>query len=73
MWWITLFTILPFRLGADEGERDEFAEASGAPSSPRLALKFLLTTLVSAALFAMVYVVFAYRLISLNDFPSLQL
>jgi predicted secreted protein len=70
-WWIVLFAILPLRIGPQpkEGERDAYAEAAGAPLRPNLPLKFLLTTLVSLILFALVYVVIAYRLISLNDFP----
>ena len=70
-WWIVLFAILPLRLGPQppESERDPFAEASGAPRAPRIGLKFLLTTVISAAVFAAVYVAIAYRLIALDNLP----
>lgn len=72
IWWITLFAILPIRFGAGEGEADEIAQASGAPASPQLRLKFLVTTLVASVIFALVYLVIAYKLISLDDIPFLR-
>ncbi len=73
-WWIVLFAILPMRLGpqAKEGTRDRHAEASGAPLSPNLGRKFLITTLVAAVVFGAIYAVLAYRLIALNDIPFLR-
>ncbi|MGA7324825.1 MAG: DUF1467 family protein [Rhodomicrobium sp.] len=71
VWWVTLFAILPIRLGPQppEGERDEFAEASGAPHAPHIGRKFLITTVVSTAIFAVIYVVFAFQLVRLDSFP----
>jgi predicted secreted protein len=70
-WWVVLFAVLPLRLGPQpkEGERDPFAEAAGAPSAPHIGRKFLITTLVSAIIFAAIYVAFAFKLVSLDDFP----
>jgi predicted secreted protein len=70
-WWITLFAVLPFRLGTDDEVQDVYAKAAGAPAAPKILLKFLLTTLVSAALFAVIYTVVTYKLVSLDDFPHL--
>lgn len=66
-WWVVLFAILPLRLGGEppEGERDPFAEAAGAPSNPRIGAKFLITTIVSAVVFAAIYAAFAFQLIQL--------
>ena len=73
-WWIVLFAILPLRLcpQAKPGEHDPFADAAGAPHSPNIALKFLITTLVSAVIFAAIYAVFAFNIITLDDFPFLR-
>jgi predicted secreted protein len=70
-WWIVLFAILPLRIGPqpDESERDVYAEAAGAPSSPNILLKFLITTIVSTLIFAVIYAIIAFRLISLDKFP----
>jgi predicted secreted protein len=72
VWWITLFAILPLRLGTDTVQQDRYAEQSGAPALPQLALKFLITTIVSSLIFALIYVVMAYGLISLDDIPFLR-
>jgi predicted secreted protein len=69
-WWIVLFAILP--LGAEPAPpgSDPFAEAVGAPSSPRLKLKFLVTTIVSAVIVGAIYAAFTYELIRLDDLPG---
>jgi predicted secreted protein len=72
VWWITLFAILPFRFGDAGAENDAFAAQSGAPVSPRLGLKFVITTIVASLIFAAIYVVLAYRIIGLDDIPFLQ-
>ncbi len=71
-WWIVLFVILPLKMGAQPGApgSDPFAEAVGAPSTPKLRLKFLVTTIVSAVIVGAVYVAFNYELVRL-DSPSL--
>lgn len=57
IWWIVLFAVLP--LGAkSHAEAGSQAPGGGDPSSPvnpRLKEKFLLTTLVSAVIFAVFY------------------
>jgi predicted secreted protein len=74
-WWIVLFAILPFRMGekpAPPGS-DPFAEAVGAPSTPKLKLKFLVTTIVSAVIVGALYAAFYYELIRLDSLPSINL
>ena len=65
-WWLVLFMVLPFGVrtpGPDEDLPEGHADS--APMQPRILLKFAITTVVSAALFAIVYAVIAYRLIPL--------
>jgi predicted secreted protein len=70
-WWIVLFAVLPLKIGKQpkDGERDSFAEAAGAPSAPNLGIKFLLTTLIAALVFAGIYAIVTFGLVSLDDFP----
>ncbi len=70
-WWVVLFAILPLRIGPQppEGANDPLADAAGAPHAPNVARKFLLTTLVSTAVFAVIYAVIAFRLITLDNLP----
>jgi predicted secreted protein len=70
-WWIVLFAILPLRIGPQppESARDPVADAAGAPYAPNLARKFLITTAVSLGLFAIIYMVIAFQLVSLGSLP----
>lgn len=53
IWWIVLFAILPFGVrSAHEEENAPEGSDPGAPVAPQLALKALVTTVVSAAAFA---------------------
>jgi predicted secreted protein len=68
VWWIVLFALLPFKMGAAPARpgEDPFAEAVGAPSSPKLKLKFALTTLIAALIVGTLYAAFAFDLISID-------
>jgi predicted secreted protein len=70
-WWVVLLAILPLKIGPQppEGERDALADAAGAPYAPNIGRKFLLTTLVSTAIFAVIYAIFAFQLITLDGLP----
>ena len=74
-WWIVLFAILPLKLGARPAPpgSDPLAEAVGAPSAPKLKLKFLLTTIVSAVIVGALYAAFNYELIRLHSLHSFSL
>ncbi len=74
-WWIVLFVVLPLRMGAKPAPpgSDPFAEAVGAPSAPRLKLKFLVTTIISAVIVGALYAAFYYELIRLDSLPSINL
>jgi predicted secreted protein len=71
VWWLVLFTILPIGVRAP-GEGDEVTpgQADGAPVQPYLLRKFLATTVISAVIFAIVYAVITYRLISFDWLPA---
>ena len=51
VWWLILFMVLPF--GAAPPDEVEPGMASSAPARPRLALKFLITTLIALAVTAL--------------------
>ncbi len=56
-WWIVLFAVLPLRMGAKPAPpgSDPFAEAAGAPSNPKMKLKFIVTTIISAVIAGALY------------------
>jgi predicted secreted protein len=52
VWWLVLFMVRPF--GAAPPDEIEPGTAPSAPARPRLALKFLLTTLVALVATALI-------------------
>lgn len=72
IWWITLFVVLPWGIRSQEEGGDVVPGSDpGAPSIPRLWWKLLWTTAVSATVFAMLYIVHLYKLITFDDLMNL--
>ena len=72
IWWIVLFTVLPFGVrNQEEGGDVVRGTDPGAPVIPQLRMKLLWTTLIATVVFAFCYVVYARRLISLEDIATL--
>jgi predicted secreted protein len=64
VWWLVLFMVLPF--GARPPDQVEPGMAPSAPAKPRIALKFLITTVIAVALTALVLWLIDSRLIQLQ-------
>jgi predicted secreted protein len=52
VWWLILFMVLPF--GAAPPEQVEPGMATSAPAKPRLAIKMAVTTVLAAAVTALI-------------------
>ena len=63
IWWVVLFVVLPFgaRSYAESGAEHPVGTDAGAPIALRLGKRFLLTTAVSAVVFAALYAFVAYE------------
>ena len=72
IWWIVLFAMLPIgvRTQAEEGEVSPGTPES-APHRPRLLPKMLATTVVASIVFAAVYAIIVYRVVTLDQIPFL--
>lgn len=68
IWWVVIFAVLPW--GARPPERVELGHAPSAPERPRLGLKALVTTVVSAAIWLAIDLVVRSDLISFRDMAS---
>ncbi len=72
IWWTVLFVVLPLGVtshaeaGIDKGDGGD----PGAPVDPMLKKKFITTTIVAVILFAILWVVIRFGLVSLPDLPS---
>ena len=69
IWWVVLFAVLPFgvRNPSEAGETVEPGNDPGAPAVPALGRKLIWTTIVTTAVFAICWVVYVYRLATLDD------
>ena len=65
LWWWVLFMVLPF--GAKAPEQVEKGHATSAPAKPRMMLKLIITTALSAILFIFVYLIIASDIFSFRD------
>jgi predicted secreted protein len=72
IWWMVLFAVLPWGVRS-QGESGEVAPGTdpGAPTVPALGRKIVWTTLVSTALFGVLYFVYVTRLVTLDDLGAL--
>jgi predicted secreted protein len=72
VWWIVLFAVLPFgvRSQAESGEVVPGSDP-GAPAVPRLRAKVIWTTIVATLVFAAFDVIYALKLVSLDDLATL--
>jgi len=64
IWWIVLFAVLP--LGVRRVENPAPGEDPGAPERPQLLRKAIITTIVSAAVWAGFYILHRLDLFSLR-------
>jgi predicted secreted protein len=71
-WWIVLFAVLPWGIRSQE-ESGEVVPGTdpGAPLIPKLGTKLIWTTVVAAAVYGFIHVVYVYRLVTLDDLATL--
>jgi predicted secreted protein len=72
IWWLMLFAVLPWGVRSQH-ESGNVAPGTdpGAPSVPYLWAKLIWTTFVAAAVFAIGYVLYRWRLVTLEDLIAL--
>lgn len=71
IWWIVLFAMLPIgvRTPEEEGESTVPGTPESAPHTPHLLPKMVATTIVSSIVFAVLYLIIAERVITIDDIP----
>jgi predicted secreted protein len=58
IWWTVIFAVLPFGVQPIASEHVSKGHAAGAPRHPRILLKAVLTSAISAILWVIVYWLF---------------
>ncbi|MEQ8166244.1 MAG: DUF1467 family protein [Alphaproteobacteria bacterium] len=66
LWWLVLFTVLPWGNRVPDPEDMEAGQATSAPSNPRILLKMAITTVIAGIAWAGVYWLIASEIISLR-------
>ena len=69
IWWIIFFSVLPIGI---QSNKEVFKEKiggmdPGAPKNPNIALKFLITTLITSIIFAVIYYLVKIEFLNLRE------
>ena len=72
VWWTTLFAVLPLgaRSHAEEGIQVPGGGDPASPVNPNIKRKFITTTWIAAIVFAILWCVLHFHLITLPSLPS---
>ena len=70
IWWIIFFSVLPVGIQSNKEKFRERIEGidPGAPKNPKIAKKFLITTIFTTLIFVVVYYLVKIDLLSLREF-----
>ena len=70
IWWIIFFSVLPIGIQSNKEIYKEKIGGNdpGAPKNPRIVQKFLLTTLITSIIFAVIYYLVRIDLLNLREF-----
>jgi predicted secreted protein len=67
IWWLVWFAVLPW--GVERQNAPEAGHDPGAPVKAMIAIKFLATTLIAAAIFGVGYALWVSGVVSLDTLP----
>ena len=70
IWWIIFFSVLPIGIQSNkETFKDNIEGADpGAPKNPKIAKKFLITTIITSILFIVIYYLVNNGFLNLRNF-----
>ena len=70
IWWIIFFSVLPIGIQSNKEVFKEKIEGMdpGAPKNPKIAKKFLITTLITTLIFLVIYYLAKIELLNLREF-----
>ncbi len=70
IWWIIFFSVLPIGIQNNKEVFKEKIEGidPGAPKNPKIATKFLITTIITSVIFIVIYYLVKIDLLNLRKF-----
>ena len=69
IWWVIFFSVLPIGIQSNKEVFKEKIEGMdpGAPKNPKIALKFLITTLITSIIFVVIYYLVDIEFLNLRE------
>ena len=70
IWWIIFFSVLPVGIQSNKEKFREKIECvdPGAPKNPKIAKKFLITTIITSIIFIVIYYLVKIDLLNLRKY-----
>ena len=70
IWWIIFFLVLPVGIQSNKEKFQEKIEGidPGAPKNPKIAKKFLITTIITSIFFIVIYYLVELDLLNLREY-----
>ena len=70
IWWIIFFSVLPIGIQSNKQKFREKIEGSdpGAPNNPKIAKKFLITTIITSLIYIVIYYLVEIDLLNLREY-----
>ena len=70
IWWVVFFSVLPIGIQSKKEIFKERVEGfdPGAPKNPKIAKKFLITTIITSIVFIVIYYLVNNNLLNLRNF-----
>jgi len=70
IWWIIFFSVLPIGIQSNKEKFREKIEGvdPGAPNNPKIARKFLITTLITSIIFIVIYYLVRIDFLNLREY-----
>ena len=70
IWWIIFFSVLPIGIQSNKEKFKERIEGvdPGAPKNPKIAEKFLITTIITSIIFIVIYYLVEIDLLNLRKY-----
>ena len=70
IWWIVFFSVLPIGIKSQNTKFSENLHGNdrGAPKNPKIAKKFLITTLITSLIFFVIYILVSQNYLNLRGY-----
>ena len=70
IWWIIFFSVLPVGIQSNKEKFKGRIEGidPGAPNNPKIAKKFLITTIITSIIFIVIYYLVVFDLLNLRKY-----